>query len=152
MLIPYVPILKSKTTCGNMQGAKQGELGCLPKPAVSSFVTLGVRAEPDSQVVNPRVLLNRESESFGSKFLGPSPTPIVGSGPYFVNLEPETFGHAKESAQTLARKAINAKRPATDLSASGVNWLGGQFRAKLTSSPEPTLFETSLSLAKAASR
>jgi hypothetical protein len=38
----------------------------------------------------------------------------------------------------VAGKAVNAKRPAADLSASGVNWWAGQIRDQRKSSPGRT--------------
>lgn len=66
-------------------------------------------------------LLIRDSESFGPRFRGSRPTLMVAFGPRFTSLETESSPPADGSAETLAGKPLNAKRPAADLSASGVN-------------------------------
>ena len=80
-------------------------------------------------------LSSRESESFGTRFRGAGATPTVAFGPRFDSLETESAAGAYRMAETLAEKAKNAKRPATDLSVPGVNWRAGRFRNRNFSSP-----------------
>ena len=63
---------------------------------------------------------------------------MVGSAPPPVSLEAESFPVTGGMPETLAVKALNAKRPAAELSAPGVNWRGGSVRRKRTSSPTRT--------------
>ena len=69
----------------------------------------------------------------------------VPAGPSSKSLETETFRRAAKFAQALRKKAVNAKRPAADLSGPGVNWCVGLVRGKTKSSPRGTLFGTILS-------
>ena len=48
-----------------------------------------------------------------------NPTPMVAFGPRSNSLETESAGRLKGLSQTLAGKALNAKRPAAELSAGG---------------------------------
>ena len=85
-----------------------------------------------------RGLLTRDLESFGPRYEGAGGTLGVPFAPLLVSLETESFGRAARMAETLAAKAHNAKRPAADLSALGVNWRGFYVRRKPKSSPGRT--------------
>jgi hypothetical protein len=80
-------------------------------------------------LLNGEGLLNRDSESFGPKFRGPKPTLMVGSGPRErARSKRRAPGWRADRRKPLRLKANNAKRPAVDLSASGVNCRVGRFR------------------------
>lgn len=79
-------------------------------------------------LLTPRGLLTRDSESFGPRLWGAEGTVGVPVGPWSRSLEIEIAGRLAGSSQTVAAKAVNAKRPAANLSASGVSWWAGQVR------------------------
>jgi hypothetical protein len=96
-----------------------------------------LRGSQRNQVVNPKGLLNRERESFGTD-LGRDRT---GQRSRATNRE---LSQTETLPQVVARTAEKTKRRELSLSAFGVNWFVGGNSADGKSSPKGTFFVTIL--------
>lgn len=88
--------------------------------------------------------LNEESESFGPRFRPAVATFKVAFGPRLLLSKRRVCGSWLDRRKPSRERRKTQKRPAADLSAPGVYWLAGRFRGRTESSPNETLFETTL--------
>ena len=101
-----------------------------------------VRTAVVTGVLNPRGLLNRDSESFGPFLWPPVVTPTFPFGPQRLSLEPEKIGQAAETAETRCPRPDSAKPRGLSLSGFCVNWITANgprfsFGSPFPPNPEP---------------